>query len=93
MSEVKTTIGFSDILTLEIECVACGACVTRKVSNYHINPAGCTNCNADWGYLVLEFKQLTNLINMLRYFSAKSPAKDALPFRLRFEIASKEARQ
>ena len=89
-SEVKTTIEPGDILTIEIECTVCGSCATRMVSDYRGKIFGCNNCNAIWEHLSTEFNQLSQLVNLIRFFAVKQTAKDGLPFRLRFEIAEQK---
>jgi hypothetical protein len=89
-SETKTTIEPGDILTIEIECTVCGARSVRLVGDYRSEPYGCVNCNARWGHLESEFKQLSQLVMMIRFFATRQATKDALPFRLRFEIAEQK---
>lgn len=89
-SEVKTTIEPSDILTIEIECSACGSRIVRLVSDYRARIYGCTNCNASWEHLSSEFKQVSELVNLLRFFAAKQSSKDGLPFQLKFELAEQK---
>ncbi len=84
--ETRTTIEPNDVVAVEVLCKGCGCSTSTPLGRWRIEPSGCGNCGAKWGFVESDFRQLSQLISLLRSFGS-TQAAETLPFKLRFEIA------
>ena len=89
MSEFVAVLDLADLLRPRIQCQACGATVTFRLSDGGMIPRSCpTNgCRSRWDgfgqeHLVGQAQQLLALVT-----SWNSIPGDAKPFELRFEVS------